>query len=90
MSILISPRAEKQLRKLPKFDQVAIAQKIRSFVETNVPAEEKLSGYKDIFRVRVGNYRIVYRKNRPSVYIILIAHRRDVYRMLKMLKEVLH
>ena len=81
MKIVISPRAEKQFRKLQKFDQIVINQKIRSFLES-IPNEEKLSGYKDIFRVRVGNYRIVYRKGMP-VYIILIAHRKDVYKLLK-------
>lgn len=83
MSLSISSRAEKQLRKLPKFDQIAIAQKIRQLPQRTILNEEKLSGYNDIFRVRVGNYRIVYRKTRISIYIILIGHRRDVYRSLR-------
>ncbi|MDO8571783.1 MAG: type II toxin-antitoxin system RelE/ParE family toxin [bacterium] len=83
MSIIISPRAEKQLRKLPKFDQIAVIEKIRSLSTAATQKEEKLSGYKDIFRVRVGDYRIVYRKASQSVYIVLIRHRRDVYRVLK-------
>lgn len=83
MTITISPRAEKQLRKIPKFDQLAIAQKIRTLSQSIVSGEEKLSGFPNIFRVRVGNYRIVYRKLNGSIYIILIAHRRDVYNALK-------
>jgi len=83
MILIISPRAEKQLRKLPRFDQAAIAQKIRALRSADIRNEEKLSGYKDIFRIRVGDYRIVYRKMSQSIYIILIRHRRDVYRLLK-------
>lgn len=83
MNCTISPRAEKQIRKLPKFDQIAIAEKIRRLPQAEIPSEEKLSGYKNMFLVRVGDYRIVYRKSRSSVYIVLIGNRRDVYRMLK-------
>jgi mRNA interferase RelE/StbE len=81
MKITISPRAEKQLRKLPKFDQIAIAQKIRNLPQPNISREEKLSGYPRAYRVRVGNYRIVYRKT-DFIYIVLIGHRRDIYRAL--------
>ncbi|MFZ5845517.1 MAG: type II toxin-antitoxin system RelE family toxin [Patescibacteria group bacterium] len=87
MKIVISPRAEKELKKLPKFDQLAIAQKIRSLPGPRVTNEEKLAGYKDIFRVRVGDYRIVYKKTSATAYIILIRHRREVYRLLKELLD---
>lgn len=85
MNVILSGRAEKQLRTLPKIDQLAVAQKIRHIqgAPRSVPQEEKLSGYTDIFRVRVGNYRIVYRKTTQQLYIILIRHRKDVYRMIK-------
>lgn len=83
MKVLLSPRAEKEFRKLPKFDQIAAAQKIRTLAQPTVVGEEKLSGYRFIYRVRVGNYRIVYKKANESIYIVLISHRRDVYKMLK-------
>lgn len=83
MKITLSPRAEKELRKIPKFDQIAIAQKIRSLPHPNISGEEKLGGFSSVYRVRVGNYRIVYRKMSQSVYIILIGHRRDIYRALR-------
>lgn len=82
MKVIISPRAEKQLRKLPKFDQIAVAQKIRT-----LSGGEKLSGFPHVYRVRVGMYRIVYYKTSERTTIILIRHRRDVYRLLK---ELLH
>ncbi len=82
MKITISPKGEKQLKKLPKFDQIAVAKKIRS-LKNNLVETEKLQGYKNIFRVRVGHYRIVYQKSSALIYIILISHRKDVYDLLK-------
>lgn len=84
MKIIISPRAEKQLRKLPKIDQIAIVGKIRSLIAiSSITGEEKLSGFKNIARVRVGEYRIVYSRKKSEVYIILVSHRKDVYRLVK-------
>lgn len=82
MNMMISDRAEKALRRLPKFDQIAAAEKIRSLARLPIPNEEKLSGFSHIYRVRVGDYRIVYRRTTDEIYIILIGHRRDVYRMV--------
>lgn len=83
MRITILPRAEKELRKLPKFDQIAVAAKIRTLPNASISTEEKLSGYPHVYRVRVGNYRIVYKKTSAAIIIVLIRDRRDVYRMLK-------
>lgn len=82
MKLSILPWAEKELKKLPKFDQIAVAAKIRTLRESPVTGEEKLSVYTHIYRVRVGQYRIVYKKMRDEITIILIRHRKDVYRAL--------
>lgn len=84
MKVILSPRAEKQLRKITKIDQITIAKKIREIRDAEkVASKERLEGYKNIFRVRVGDYRIVYRKQTSELYIILIRHRRDVYDLLR-------
>lgn len=83
MKISISPLAEKRFKKLPKIDQIAVAQKIRSLSDEKNLITEKLQGYKDIYRVRLGNYRIVYRKLIDSIYVILIGHRKDIYEVLQ-------
>lgn len=83
MKITISPLAEKKLKKIPKIDQIAIAGKIRRLSEgKNYLDGEKLRGYRDVYRVRVGDYRIVYRRFSESFYIILIGHRKDIYDIL--------
>ena len=83
MNVTFLSRAEKDLRKLPKFDQIAVAQKIKLFSRPPIPHEEKLSGFSNAYRVRVGTYRIVYRKLKTSIDIVTIAHRREVYKLLK-------
>lgn len=86
MKVLLSPRAEKDLRKLSKIDQIAVVEKIRSLKESSDPFnEEKLHGCRNIFRVRVGNFRIIYRKQPREIYIILIGHPREVYQVLERL-----
>jgi len=41
----------------------------------------KLHGYKDLWRIRVGDYRVVYiiDDDRKMVSVTRVAHRRDVY-----------
>ncbi|MBI5357106.1 type II toxin-antitoxin system RelE/ParE family toxin [Candidatus Collierbacteria bacterium] len=85
MKLIISPRAEKQLKKLPKIVQIAVANKIRSIGNESFASEEKLSGYKNVYRIRVGDYRIVYRKTIQELHIVLIHHRKDIYRLLSRL-----
>ncbi len=84
MKILISARAEKELRKIAKIDQIAIAQKIRLLgTSALIVQEEKLTGYRDIYRVRIGQYRIVYRRTSKEIYIVLLGHRKDIYHLVR-------
>ncbi len=83
MKIVISPKAEKQLKKLSKVDQIIIARKIRSLpeiVESQNQNLKKLRGYRNIFRLRVGVMRIVFKNSLREIYIVSIGHRKDVYK----------
>ena len=84
MKIIISPRAEKQLKNIPKTDQIALARKIRLLDQSpQIIGEEKLSGFKNVYRIRISNYRIVYKKTVNLIFIVLIGHRKDIYQLLK-------
>ncbi|MBU1016836.1 MAG: type II toxin-antitoxin system RelE/ParE family toxin [Patescibacteria group bacterium] len=84
MKVTISPRAEKQFKKISKIDQIAVSNKIRNLKEcSQISRAEKLKGYKNIYRVRVGDFRIVYRKLSLEIYIVLIGHRKDIYTLLR-------
>ncbi len=81
--IEISETAEKQLKKLQRGDQRRVARAIVALADEPRPrGSRKLSGYSDVFRVRVGRYRVIYSVsgNRLIVIILKIGHRKDVYR----------
>lgn len=81
MKIIISPKAIKQFKNISKVDQMALSIKIFSL--PTIKKQKRLKNLKNIFRVRVGNYRIVYRKTKNEIYIVTIGHRQDVYRAIK-------
>ena len=81
--VLIKPSAVRELEAIPlKKDRQRIALRIKSLGDDPRPAvSQKLSGH-DRFRVRQGQYRILYEINDNIliVYVVKIGHRKDVYR----------
>jgi len=81
--IEISETAEKQLKKFQRGDQRRVARAIVALADEPHPrGSRKLSGYNDVFRIRVGRYRVIYSVsgNRLIIIILKIGHRKDVYR----------
>ena len=81
--ITIKKSAAKELEDIPKKDLRKIIKRIQSLAQNpRPPGSQKLSG-KDRFRVRQGNYRIVYSiKDKDSIIdIVKIGHRREIYRL---------
>jgi mRNA interferase RelE/StbE len=80
-----SRRAEKQFKALPQQIQNRLQSRIDTLAENprSVNAT-KLEGEENQYRIRVGNYRIVYEiQDRVFLIILLrIGHRREVYRKL--------
>ena len=75
-------RAQKELEKLPVPAYERTRDAIRVFYENPRPqGSKKLSG-RDGWRVRIGDYRIVYEIDDVNrvVTVLHIGHRRDVYR----------
>jgi mRNA interferase RelE/StbE len=81
--IEIGRTAEKQLKNLSERDQLRVVRAILALVEEPYPrGTRKLSGYDDVFRIRVGRFRVLYSvaENRLVILILKIGHRKDVYR----------
>jgi mRNA interferase RelE/StbE len=81
--IEVSATAERQLKKIRREDKIRILRSISLLAGEPRPAGcRKLSGYNDIFRIRVGNYRVIYEIDgkRIVVVILKIGHRGEVYR----------
>lgn len=82
--LLIKPSAGKELSRLgSKTDRQRIVQRIEALAEDPRPhGAEKLAGYDDRYRIRQGNYRVVYLidDHRHEVTIFKIGDRKDVYK----------
>lgn len=81
--LIWKPSAEKELRKLPReiiARLVAVAEALA--VNPHPPGAKKLSGTDHAYRVRTGDYRLVYevQSGELFIHIIRIGHRREVYR----------
>ena len=79
----ISRTAEKQLKRLPRAEQQRIVRAILNLaVDPRPHGSRKLIGYEDVFRIRVGRYRILYSiaTRRLIIIILKVGHRRDIYR----------
>jgi mRNA interferase RelE/StbE len=73
---------EKDLKAIPKKDIKKILQQITLLMEEPRPTGcEKLTGL-ERYRLRQGNYRIVYsiQDTELTVWIVKIGHRKDIYR----------
>lgn len=79
----ITASAEKSLKKIPKKDIVKIVEAIRVLAISPFPEGcRKLKGEEDVYRVRQGNYRIIYEvvENKLIVLVLKIGHRKDIYK----------
>ena len=83
-SLIIRASAEKELaRSGSNADRRRLITKIYALAaDPRPPGCEKLSGIRDLYRVRQGDYRIVYSiaDRVLTVEVIKIGHRREVYR----------
>ena len=80
--VLLSKAARKQLALLPAFIHNKIIEDISGLVATPRPAGcKKLKGYKNSYRIRAGDYRIIYDIEDKVLRILVIAvgHRKDIY-----------
>jgi len=81
-SLDITQSAQKELDALDDVLFSRIDRKILALAETPRPAGcKKLKGYKDHWRVRVGDWRVLYIIDDMTklVSVTRIAHRREVY-----------
>ena len=77
------PSALKELRSLPRDAVARIVAAVEGLAQNPFPASsKKLVGSKHTYRIRIGDYRVVYNvlAGELVIEVIRVAHRRDVYR----------
>ncbi|MDJ0647191.1 MAG: type II toxin-antitoxin system RelE/ParE family toxin [Xenococcaceae cyanobacterium MO_188.B19] len=75
--------AKKELKKLDKQIIIRILQAVEKLANNPHPSgSKKLMGSESIYRIRVGDYRIIYNLQSSvlTIEIIKVGHRREVYR----------
>lgn len=78
-------QAQKSLDRLPKRDAESIMDKLSDLSQSPRPrGVEKLKTATELWRVRQGDYRIVYSVNdeMKTINVWDIGHRREIYRSL--------
>ena len=79
------PSVEKELRSLPKSTIVRVIKQIDKLANEPFPSQTvKLKGGEDLYRIRVGDYRVIYGVDRHAKLVTIhhVRHRREVYRKL--------
>lgn len=78
-----SAPADRQLSRLPLRLQARLVRRVDRLAEEPRPTEcRKLAGRTNRYRIRVGDYRVIY-EVRDDVLLVLVlrlGHRREVYR----------
>lgn len=81
----LKPAAEHGLSKLTGDDLRKVVARLRALVENpRPPGSIKLQGGGDLYRIRSGDYRIIYEieDDRSVVRVVSVGNRRDIYRDL--------
>lgn len=75
-------RLTKFIKKLNKTDAYNILKRVKLIVlqETSDLKPKKLKGFKNYYRIKYKNYRIVYQKLESGNNIINVDHRKDIYK----------
>ena len=82
-TVRLNAQVGKVLNRLPPDMRRRLVRRLEALEDNPRPrGVEKLAGVEELYRVRVGTYRIVYaiRDRELVVVIVRVGHRRDVYR----------
>lgn len=81
--VTLKTSVEKDLKKIPQEFIPLLIEKVESLADEPLPRDSiKISGADNFYRVRSGDYRIIYQvlQKEKEVLVYYIRHRRIVYR----------
>lgn len=80
--VIFEEPAQRQLRKLDRATQARLLRSLLK-LESNprVNGSERLTGMEDLYRLRSGDYRILYRIKDDKLFVLVVdvGHRREIY-----------
>ena len=83
MKIFLSSKADNQLHKHPTKMHELILSKILALQNNPFPSQSKKLTNREGWRIRVGDYRILYTVNskKGEIVILSVAHRKEAYKI---------
>ena len=76
----LRPRAEKDLRNLRRQEQSRIVEKLRLATDDLHGDIKRLVQFQPSYRLRVGDYRVLFEVESDKIVVYRILHRREAYR----------
>ena len=75
----LMPKANKDLKALPKSDAKKVVEKIRG-LEAGLNGDiKKLTNFSPEYRLRVGSYRVLFEIEEQRILVYRIKHRKEAY-----------
>jgi mRNA interferase RelE/StbE len=81
-TIEFSKLVSKSLKKIPNNEARKILRKAEALITNPYPnGFKKIQGEENLFRIRSGDYRILYRvfEKRLVILVVNVGHRKDIY-----------
>jgi len=74
------PRALKDLKRLPPDQQDRLLEKVAALQNGLAGDVKRLTNFTPEYRLRVGDYRVLFELAGPTVVIYRVVHRKDAYK----------
>jgi mRNA interferase RelE/StbE len=80
--VRLTPRARRQLDRLPGKQADLVRDELEKLAAEDENLDvRKMAGEADSYRLRIGDYRVIFNREAGQVAVVTrIGHRRDVYR----------
>jgi len=77
--VIYKASVERDLKKIDKTEAARILNKVERDLGRDPAKGEALKGpFQDLFRYRIGDYRVIYTKTKDGILVLRIGHRKDV------------
>ena len=84
MNVIADKSFKRDIEKLDAATKKQVTKLVIQLIQTTfineIPNSKKIKGFKNAFRIRLGNFRIGFRIEGETVILIRILHRKDIYR----------
>jgi len=80
--VVFSKKVRKDFKKIPESDVNRILEEIKLLADNPFPMNSKKLKGEELFRVRIGNYRVIYSiiDEQMIISVVKVGHRKNVYK----------